>query len=153
MLMHLLDGHAEEWFLARYGSAEVMRKEFIPGTRHGARITELNKNRSRLREDRTAGLYDSPDDADWYRREYQRMGDEITKLKKLPEKPSGIQMVPTGKTVADEWHAATGNAEKREMLAKFSIKVKLYPAGAKERVAITGANPYTHHQEDSNEST
>ena len=35
------------------------------------------------------GLYDSADDAEWYRTEYERLGDEIAALKALPERKQG----------------------------------------------------------------
>jgi hypothetical protein len=49
--------------------------------RHAAQIAELEATRTRLREDRQAGLYDDADDADdaeRFRTEYRRLGEEIT---------------------------------------------------------------------------
>src|SRR5262249_15994661 len=62
-----LDRQVSEWFLACYGSGEVMRKIYDPGTGHAAQIAELEAARKRLRGDRAAGLYDDADDAEWYR--------------------------------------------------------------------------------------
>ena len=56
------DALVSEWFLARYGSGEVMRKIYDPGTGHAAQIAELEATRTRLREDRQAGLYDLAED-------------------------------------------------------------------------------------------
>ena len=98
----------------RYGAGDVMRKIDDPGTGHSAQIAELEATRTRLREDRQAGVYDSADDAEWYRTEYRRLGEEITALKALPERKPGMQ-VPTGRTIAQEWDAAD-NARRREML-------------------------------------
>jgi site-specific DNA recombinase len=64
-------------------------------------------------------------------------GEEITALKALPERKPGMRMVPTGRTIAQEWDAAD-NARRREMLAKFEVGVVLHPAGHNPRVAITG---------------
>jgi site-specific DNA recombinase len=83
------DALVSGWFLARYGSGEVMRKIYDPGTGHAAQIGELEATRMRLREDRQAGLHDSAEDADWYRTEYRRLGEEITALKVLPERKPG----------------------------------------------------------------
>ena len=47
-----------------------MRKVYDPGSGHAAEIAELESTRRRLREDRQAGLYDEPEDAEWYRAEY-----------------------------------------------------------------------------------
>jgi site-specific DNA recombinase len=133
----MLDAQAGEWFLARYGAGEVMRKVYDPGTGHAAEAAELGATRKRLRDDRNAGLYDSADDAEWYRTEYKRLGDEITALKALPERKPGIRMVPTGRTIAREWDKAD-DARRREMLAEFEVRVALHPVNHVPRVAITG---------------
>jgi hypothetical protein len=86
---------------------------------------------------RQAGLYDSAEDADWYRTECRRLGEEITALKALPERKPGMRLVPTGRTIAEEWDAAD-NARRREMLAEFEVRVVLHPTGHEPRVAITG---------------
>jgi site-specific DNA recombinase len=131
------DALVSEWFLARYGAGEVMRKIYDPGTGHTAQIAELEATRTRLREDRQAGLYDDADDAEWFRTEYRRLGEEITALKALPERKPGMRLVPTGRTIAQEWDAAD-NARRREMLAEFEARVVLHPTGHEPRVAITG---------------
>ena len=59
MALTAADALVSEWFLARYGAGEVMRKVYDPGTGHAAQIAELEATRTRLREDRQAGLYDS----------------------------------------------------------------------------------------------
>ena len=89
------------------------------------------------REDRQAGLYDSAEDAEWYRTEYRRLGEEITALTALPERKPGMRLVPTGRTIAQEWDAAD-NARRREMLAEFEVRVVLHPTGHEPRVAVTG---------------
>ena len=137
MALTAADALVSEWFLARYGSGEVMRKIYDPGTGHAAQIAELEATRTRLREDRQAGLYDSAEDAEWYRTEYRRLGEEITALKALPERKPGMRLVPTGRTIAQEWDAAD-NARRREMLAEFEVRVVLHPTGHEPRVAITG---------------
>ena len=58
MALTAADALVSEWFLARYGAGEVMRKIYDPGTGHAAQIAELEATRKRLREDRQAGLYD-----------------------------------------------------------------------------------------------
>ena len=128
MAITAADALVSEWFLARYGSGEVMRKIYDPGTGHAAQIAELETTRSRLREDRQAGLYDDAEDADWFRTEYRRLGEEIATLKALPERKPGMRLVPTGRTIAQEWDAAD-NARRREMLAEFEVRVVLHPTG------------------------
>lgn len=134
----VLDAIAEEWFLSRYGEGEIMEKVFDPGTGHAARIAEVEANRKRLRDDRAAGLYDEPDDAQWYRTQYARLGEEIKELRALPERPASMRLVPTGQTVAEKWQAAPDDAARREMLAEYNIRVTLYPTTAENRVRITG---------------
>lgn len=132
-----LDAEAGEWFLARYGAGDVMRKVYDPGTGHSAQIAELEATQARLRGDRNAGLYDSPKDTEWYRVEYTRLDEEISALKALPERKPGIRMMSTGQTIAQEWDKADG-ARRREMLAEYEVRVVLHPTGHVPRVAITG---------------
>ena len=114
-----------------------MRKVYDPGSGHAAQIAELEATRTRLREDRQAGLYDSAEDAEWYRTEYRRLGEEITALTALPERKPGMRLVPAGRTIAQEWDAAD-NARRREMLAEFEVRVVLHPMEHEPRVAVTG---------------
>ena len=64
-------------------------------------------------------------------------GEEIATLKALPDRKPGRRLVPTGRTIAQEWDAAD-NARRREMLAEFEVRVVLHPTGHDPRVAITG---------------
>jgi hypothetical protein len=137
MTITVLDGLVNEWFVKRYGPGELMRQEWDPGTGHAAQIAELEATRTRLRTDRNAGLYDEPDEAEWYRTEYKRLGDEIKALKGLPERKPGMVSIPTGRTVAQEW-ADAGRARRREMLAEFEVRAVLHPRTHGPRVAITG---------------
>ncbi|WP_220449749.1 recombinase family protein [Nonomuraea longispora] len=132
-----LDALVSEWLLSRYGGGEVMRKVYDPGTGHAAQIAELTATRTRLREDRQAGLYDDPEEAEWYRTEYRRIGEEIATLKALPERKPGMRMLPTGRTISEEWDAGD-SIKRREILAEFEIRVVLHPTGHDPRVAITG---------------
>jgi len=132
----------EEWFCNEYGNGLVRKKEWIPGTDYAAQIIELEEARDRMREDRQAGIYDSPEDAEWFRREYKRMSEEIAELKKLPERPGEMKLVPTGETVAEKWKKATDDAERRELLEEFEVEYVLFPADHEDRVKITGKNIY-----------
>ncbi|MEC3996773.1 recombinase family protein [Actinacidiphila sp. DG2A-62] len=131
------DATVTGWFLDRYGSGQVMRREFDPGTGHAQRIAELEADRARLRDDRRAGLYDAPDDTEWFRVEYARMGREIADLRSLPDRPSGMRMIPTGQTIADQWEQAHDDAARREILTSYGVRVLIYPRGAAERFVIT----------------
>jgi hypothetical protein len=48
-----------------------------------------------------------------------------------------MRLVPTGRTIAQEWDAAD-NARRREVLAEFEVRVVLHPTGHDPRVAVTG---------------
>lgn len=132
-----LDTQVGEWFLDRYGAGDVMRRIYDPGTGHKAEIDELDATRTRLRDDRNAGLYESADDAEWYRTEYKRLTDQIAALRALKEREPGMRTVSTGRKIAQEWEAADG-ARKREMLSEFEVRVALHPTGHNPRVAVTG---------------
>jgi hypothetical protein len=51
---------------------------------------------------------------------------EITALKALPERKPAMRMVPTGRTITQEWDAAD-DARRREILAEFEVRVVLHP--------------------------
>ena len=139
-----LEAFVTERFLAEYGRIPLFRREYDPGTGHAARIAELEADRARLREDRTAGLYDHADDVKWFREHYARMGAEIEELSALPDRPASMRWVMTGATVADQWAQATDNAERREILTDYQIRAVLFPAGGKrQRVWIHGLDPDT----------
>ncbi|MGW8327300.1 recombinase family protein [Streptomyces sp. NPDC055897] len=126
------------WFLERYGSGQLMKSVYDPGTGYASQIAELESSRTRLREDRNAGVYDAPEDAEWFRTRFAELGREINELKKQPDRPAGWVSIPTGKTVADEWHAATDDAERREMLEAHGVRVVVNSvASGRERVVIT----------------
>ncbi|HEX4063139.1 MAG TPA: recombinase family protein [Streptosporangiaceae bacterium] len=137
MSFRKLDGLVGDWFVARYGAGEVMRKVYDPGSGQAAQIAELEATRKRLRDDRKAGLYKDREEVEWYRAEYSQLGEEIAVLKALPERKPGMRMVPTGQTIAGEWDAADV-VRRREMLAEFDVRVVVHPTGHDPRVAITG---------------
>ena len=82
-------------------------------------------------------MYDSTEDAEWFRTEYRRLGEEIAALKALPERKPGMRLGPAGRTIAQEWDAAD-NARRREMFAEFEVRVVLHPTRHDPRVAMTG---------------
>ncbi|GAB7185771.1 hypothetical protein ATKI12_5602 [Kitasatospora sp. Ki12] len=134
------DAEMEAWFLGRFGPAEYVERVYDPGTGLASRIADLKADRARLRDDRKAGLYDEPDDAEWYRTEYARMGEELKELKALPDRPAGWRRVRTGRTVAADWAAAPDEAARRELLDSFGVSAVLYPSTVERRYVIT-ANP------------
>jgi site-specific DNA recombinase len=135
-----LDGLVTEFFLDRFGSGELLRQEFDPGTGNAARIDEIMAARNRLRSDREAGIYDSPEDAQWFRERFNQMNAEIEELRALPERPAAVRMVPTGETVADSWNAAHDDARRREMLLEFGVRVTLLDRSHTNRIRITGGD-------------
>ncbi|MBD0736157.1 recombinase family protein [Streptomyces sp. CBMA29] len=140
--LSMADELITEWFLSQYGSGEIVEKVWDPGSGHGSRIAELKADRARLRADRMAGLYDDEDDAEWYQAQYTRIGKELKDLRALPDRPAGMRMVPTGKTVAQAWAEAPDDAARRELLATYDVRFTLFPQGAKERLTITGMDMY-----------
>ncbi|MER6364992.1 recombinase family protein [Kitasatospora sp. NPDC001527] len=134
-----LESRVERWFLERYGSAQIMIKVFDPGTGYANQIAELKAAKVRLQADRDANLYEDPDDAEWFQTRYRQITEDIAALRKKPERSAGWHIVPSGKTVAQEWAASDGPA-RREMLDEHGVKVTLYPVwgrGRAGRVIIT----------------
>jgi site-specific DNA recombinase len=135
MLVSKLDEIVEAYFLKQFGPSPLMQQVFDPGSGHGPRIAQLEADRKRLREDRAAGLYDSADDAAWFREVYASMGQELDELRKVPVRQAALRWVRTGETVADEWHKAEGT-ERRGMLARYGVKAVVFPRGYRPRVWV-----------------
>ncbi|MBS2550318.1 recombinase family protein [Catenulispora sp. NL8] len=135
-----LERIVEEKFLGNWGSTPLLRREFDPGTGYATRIAELEGDRERLERDRAAGLYDRPADEARYYENHKRMSAEIDDLSALPERPASVDWVPTGQRVADQWQAAADDAERREILATYGVKVILYPNDGThgDRVVVHG---------------
>jgi len=148
-----LDAQVGQWFKATYGAGEVMTRKWDAGTGYAAQAAELTAARDRLKADREAGLYDEPEEAEWYQERYRALTAEIRELKARPERKPGMIEVGTGRTIAQEWEAAD-STRRREMLAEFGVRVvvnaKKAPSGKatsgtvapisgkKPRVTITG---------------
>jgi hypothetical protein len=111
------------------------------GTGYAARISELEAHRKRLRDDRQAGIYDSPEDTAMFRRAYATATQELDKLRALPDVPAGIHWEPTGKTAADEWREAPDDGARRELLMEYGYRVVLWPRTAEKRVWIHNLDP------------
>ncbi len=125
-----LDAAVTESFLSLYGSVEIMRQVFDPGTGYAARIAALQEDRARLRDDRAAGLYNDAEGAAYFRTNYARMTQEMEELQGLPDRAPSMQTVPTGVTVAQEWEQAD-TVGRREILGRYGVRVTLYPLVAK----------------------
>lgn len=105
-----------------------METVFDAGDGFSERIVEVEAARSRLRSDREAGLFDAPDDADWFRSRYAEMGRELAKLRLEPVRPAGMVTRPTGETVEDRWVKAPDVQAKKEILREFGVRVTIWPA-------------------------
>ncbi|GAA3857824.1 recombinase family protein [Streptomyces sedi] len=133
VMTHRLDAWVEEWFLRTYGDGMIFETVYDPGNGVRERIAEIRANRERLRADRQSGLYDAPDDAEWFRQRYAEMGRELALLEAEPERAPGLVQRPTGETVADRWAKAADDQARKEILLDFGVRVTLFPASAPVR--------------------
>ncbi|MBR7837183.1 recombinase family protein [Actinospica durhamensis] len=140
MLIHKLDKAVNDYFTGEFGRTPLTERRFVPGTAHAARITEIEARRKRLRQDRDGGLYNSPDDEDWYRTVYGKLGQELEELKALPQREGRMEWVLTGRTIADDWQVAD-TIGKREILANYDVRVVMYPHGHTPRLWIHHLTP------------
>lgn len=134
--MKILDAWVEEWFLQTFGDGLIYETVFDPGNGIPERIAELQANRERLRADRQAGLYDAPDDSEWFRSRYAEMGHELAALEAEPVRDPGMVRRPTGETVADRWEKAPDVQARKEILLDFGVRVTLFPSGAPRRWTV-----------------
>jgi hypothetical protein len=128
-----------EWFLRTFGPAEFTRRVRVGGTDRTAEIAELEADLEEL-SGRLAGLRGPALDA--VLSQLQGRSDRLEELKAAPVEEARWEWVPTGRTVADEWHAKEGDvAARRLMLLEYGVRVTVAPAyGARkwdpERVSI-----------------
>lgn len=133
MRMANLDGLVEAWFLEKFGHGAIMETVYDSGNGVADRIAEVKASRQRLRADREAGLYDQPDDAQWYRERYSKLSRELQDLEAEPQRPPGMVQRPTGETVADRWAKAPDVQARKEILLDFGVSVTVFPASAPVR--------------------
>ena len=140
-----LDAMVERRFLETVGNLPRYELFYDGGSDVSARLAEVKAERQRLRDDRNAGLYNSAEDAAWFQDQYKKLTRELDELKSKPQRPAGTYWRPTGKTVADEWKAATTNEERRELLANYEFRIQVWPNSADraERVVIDNLDAST----------
>jgi DNA invertase Pin-like site-specific DNA recombinase len=141
--MDELDRTAAEEFLTRFGQVEEYEEVYDAGSDATARLAEVEAERNRLRDDRNAGLYDEPDDAEWYRSEFKRLTAVMNELKAAPQRQAGMYWRPTGVTVADRWNATDSNAERRVLMAAYQFRAEIFPTTAPQRVVFYAADADT----------
>jgi hypothetical protein len=139
--MDELDRLATEEFLSRFGAVEEYEEAYDPGSDATARLAEVEAERNRLRDDRNAGIYDSRADAEWFRAEFQRLTAVMGELRAAPQRTARMYWRPTGVTVADKWHTATSNAERRVLMASYDFRAEVFPTTAAKRVVFLAADP------------
>ncbi|MCX5412248.1 recombinase family protein [Streptomyces sp. NBC_00059] len=144
MKLDMLDAEVTDWFLSEYGHGQVMERIYDSGTNYAGQIAEHEASRARLRQDRLAGLFEDEADREWYAEKYRSLTNDIKELKALPERPAGVRIIPTGKTVAQRWEEATHILDRQEILAEFDVQVILYrrKKGVSQRLSMSALNPY-----------
>ncbi|MFJ4666717.1 recombinase family protein [Kitasatospora purpeofusca] len=111
----IVDDWSEKEFLKRVGSWPVTIQVEDPGEDHSVEIAKVKEGIARLRRDRSAGLYDEDDEAE-YDMMMASLIAERKRLKGLPSRPPGISVIATGQTYADLWHAANEEGKRRMMI-------------------------------------
>lgn len=139
----ILEDRVTNWFLETYGDHMFMETVYDPGNGAEEELNEVLTARTRLRDDRAAGLYDDEDDAEWYRTRYSDLSAEIKRLRAVPIRPAGMVTRPTGETVESKWRSAADDGERRELLHQFEVTVKVWPEGHTPRwqPLANGADP------------
>lgn len=140
--------HAEEFetqitkaFLSQFGHLALWEQAFDPGSNEGARLAEARAEREILRSDRMAGVYTSPEDVDYFRENYARLNEEISRLEAVPKRPAHLYWRPTSRTVADAWRDARDDGGRRELMASYGFRVELFRATAPERLKFFTDDP------------
>ncbi|MER0241026.1 hypothetical protein AAHZ94_03115 [Streptomyces sp. HSW2009] len=92
-----LDAYVEEWFLRKFGDGLICETVFDPGNGITERVAEIRATRERMRGDREAELYDSPDDAQWFRQRYAALRQELVSREREPQRPREWSAAPPGR--------------------------------------------------------
>ncbi|NEB32755.1 recombinase family protein [Streptomyces sp. SID14446] len=129
MYVEYLEENVTGWFLATFGDHMFMETVYDPGNGIEEALAEKLAARNRLRDDRTAGLYQDEDDASWYRERYSELTADIKRLRETPTRPAGMITRPTGETVASKWAAAADDGARRQLLHEFGVTVQVWPEG------------------------
>lgn len=122
----LLEKTVEDAFLDFAGRIEIMRRIFRPGINYTRQIEDVTRSLDRLRQDRDTGLYDSPEDRDYWVKAVKSRQAKLAELKALPIRPDQWEDVPTGETYAERWAKFATASEKAKELRAAGIRVTVH---------------------------
>ncbi|MGP4112690.1 hypothetical protein ACTWP5_17485 [Streptomyces sp. 4N509B] len=131
--MASLDKLVEAWFLEKYGHGAIVESVYDAGNGVTDRIAEVKASQQRLRADREVGLYDGPEDSQWFRERYVELSRELRELENEPQRPPGMVLRPTGETVEARWRKSPDVQARKEILMDFGVRVTVFPASSPVR--------------------
>ncbi|AUG87183.1 integrase [Streptomyces phage Attoomi] len=119
--------------LERLGPGQAVKREFVEGTGPAGDLERLKEYLEELEEDRKAGMYSAPGAIERFRQSYAETTRQIAELEANPPTEPGWQLVPTGRTFAEEW-AAKPLAERGRYLFDAEASVAVRPPEVKRTV-------------------
>lgn len=122
---------AEETFLEDYGSRERTERVWVPGDDHEA---ELRAALSAVDElTAAAGAMTSQTMKDRLQRQLRALDARIAELETKPSREGRYEDRPTGELYRDVWERTSDPAERREMLKRAGIEIRLAISGVARR--------------------
>lgn len=115
------DAHLEDVFLDNCKDARVRYSEYRPGEDHSYELEEVENLIRALREDRSLGLFSSPEDEQTYR---EQMGALVAKRDLLASRPvvkAGWVEVETDQTYAEVWEDLDAYG-RRDLLVRSGVR-------------------------------
>lgn len=121
----------EETFIGEYGNDSVVERVWVPGDSHE---TELKQAIAALDElTAAAGVMTSNTAKDRLQRQLAAVDARIAQLESKPIREGGYEYRPTGETYLDAWNRAATPSERREMLQRADVTMKIGISGVGKR--------------------
>ncbi|BBX69421.1 recombinase family protein [Mycolicibacterium psychrotolerans] len=122
---------AETTFLDDYGSRDVTERVWVPGDNHE---TELRAALAAFDElSATAGRMTSRAAQDRLQRQLSALDARIAELESTPTREGRYEDRPTGRKYRDAWEQAAEPAERRELLKRAGITIRIGISGVGKR--------------------
>jgi DNA invertase Pin-like site-specific DNA recombinase len=111
-------------FLERHADRKVRSRVWRDGSDHSVELEQTNRTIESLREDRTMGLFTTPDDEKTFRQQMKALIAKRKQLAALPIVRAGWVDIETDETYSEVWPTATPE-ERRKLLTDAGVTLKV----------------------------
>lgn len=118
----------EQTFLEAEADSEIMTREWNAGSDVEQEKEEVELRIGRLRADREQGLFDEPDDQEYFNTKMKEYRDRKRELDAAPRLPSGWVYSGTGVTFGQAWPKLNSD-ERRDLLVQRGVTFTIHDLG------------------------